>query len=893
MPPIVNGIGVETRRGRFYASTPFGLKDALKTLAGHRWHKAEKMWSWPASPRSAKALDYRFRMHAKDGYGMDETFSKILEYVNAGNYCTNWLKKGLELPPIPKCVEEPKHWICQRQAFWHAVERFGGLGDHARGGATLELDMGCVDSETEFLSPEGWKKIEDWNSEPVAQVDKETGVATFVIPERYIRKPAGSMYLVRHGYDVNFVVSGDHKMALKKRSSRPGGWTGYEATFDEVLEDLETKNHTRAKYIRDEFRLDAVRPTIRLNDSELRLMVAVMADGYFRNKTDSRCVIRIKKGRKKVRLEDLLGRCGIEFNKRERLPAGFHAYDFIAPLKIKHYPADWYELASTKQARIICDECMHWDGCLSTGVFFSKAYEDCEFIQWCFAVNGFTASIKHDGRMDCGCWRVTVREKNNRCFTEKNISEFIPRDGMQYCFTVPSGFFVIRREGSISVTGNCGKTRVTYDLAANFGWWRTLVFCPAKVIPTWEKNYPRWCAAEMKIVALPTKWKMAKRAEAILQVTQFQALPTLVVLNYEALDHKVIKDALAAIKWNAIVLDEGHRIKDPNGTRSKFLGGDHKSNGLGDLAECRLELTGTFLPNGPLDAYGQARFIDATHWGYSFSRYRSLYAVLAPTGVGGPMVVVKGYQNEEDLGRHLSEFSIQVDAEDTEQDLPGEHHIDVPVELDDATREVYEQMKHDFVVFIDEDEEVTAANVLVKIGKLQEISGGFLRNPETKSLSQIGTEKADAAKEIMEDLPPNESIVVACRLRPDLDKLHAVAKSLGRKSYEVSGRINQLEDWQKSDGNEVLIAQIAAAKEGVDLGRSRWCIFYSLGYQPGEFRQFKKRQNRPGEHGEKRWDTRITFFHLVARDTVDEDIYEAITTKGNVIDFVKRIAKRG
>jgi len=580
MPTIANGIGVETRRGRFYTSTPFGLKDALKTLPGHRWHKAEKMWSWPATPRTAKALDFRFQQHTPE-YGADEVFRSVLAYADAGNYCTNWLEEGRELPPIPKFREDqPPHWLCQKQSFWHAVERFGGLGPNARGGATLELDMGC------------------------------------------------------------------------------------------------------------------------------------------------------------------------------------------------------------------------------------------------------------------------------------------------------------------------GKTRVTYELKANFEWWRTLVICPAKVIPAWEKNYHRWSPVPMKVLALPTKWTMARRADAIRQCTEFQNQQTLVVMNYEALDHKVVREALMDTKWNCITLDEGHRIKDPGGKRSKFLGGDHRSDGLGDQVECRLELTGTFLPNGPLDAYGQARFIDASHWGYSYARYRSLYAILAPAGRNGPMVAVKGYQNEEDLGRHIAEFSIQVDAEDTEQDLPGQHHVDVPVTLDPKEQKAYAAMEKDFVVFLSEDEEVTAANVLVKVGKLQELTGGFLRNPETKSLTQIGDSKLQAVQERIEDLPADEQIVVAVRYRPDLDKVERMAKDLGRPYYEVSGRRDDLAAWQEAGDNGILASQISAAKEGVDLGMSRWCFFYSLGYQPGEFRQFIKRQDRPGERGEKRWD-RINYFHIVAVGTVDEDIYEAITTKGNVIDFVKRVAKRG
>ena len=40
-----------------------------------------------------------------------------------------------------------------------------------------------------------------------------------------------------------------------------------------------------------------------LSEWELRLLVAIMADGTFPNKTDDRCILEFKKGRKKDRFE--------------------------------------------------------------------------------------------------------------------------------------------------------------------------------------------------------------------------------------------------------------------------------------------------------------------------------------------------------------------------------------------------------------------------------------------------------------------------------------------------------------------------------------------------------------------------------------------------------------
>jgi len=50
-------------------------------------------------------------------------------------------------------------------------------------------DLGCVDSETEFLSPSGWVKIRDWHNHNVAQYCKDTKQISFVLPTEYIKKP--------------------------------------------------------------------------------------------------------------------------------------------------------------------------------------------------------------------------------------------------------------------------------------------------------------------------------------------------------------------------------------------------------------------------------------------------------------------------------------------------------------------------------------------------------------------------------------------------------------------------------------------------------------------------------------------------------------------------------
>lgn len=423
----------------------------------------------------------------------------------------------------------------------------------------------------------------------------------------------------------------------------------------------------------------------------------------------------------------------------------------------------------------------------------------------------------------------------------------------------------------------CGKTKVAIDLIANYGWRSTLVVCPAKVVPVWPLEWEKHGAIDARVVSLAGSTQ--ERARQMCTAIQFRNKPVICVTNYEAFDYKVMQEAAKSIAWDCVICDESHRLKSQGGKRSKFFAG------FADHIPVRLCMTGTKDPNTPLDIYAQARFVDRSYYGTSFARFRGEYAIMGGYSVNGNPVQVLGFKNEADLAKKNFQFCIEFDADEV-QDLPEEHHVDVPVILDPKTREQYDELEKEFVLEV-EDDEISVANVMVKLGKLQEITGGFIRNPDTQQIYRLGTEKIDALEDKVQDIPPGDPVVVFCRLRPDLDSIAEVCDRLKRPHMEVSGRINQLDAWQRASGNEVLIAQISSGKEGIDLTRSPWCFYYSLGYQPGEFSQSKKRQHRPGQQAE-----RVTFFHLVATGTVDEKIYTAIRKKQRVIDTVRTMAKR-
>ena len=120
-------------------------------------------------------------------------------------------------------------------------------------------------------------------------------------------------------------------------------------------------------------------------------------------------------------------------------------------------------------------------------------------------------------------------------------------------------------------------------------------------------------------------------------------------------------------------------------------------------------------------------------------------------------------------------------------------------------REIYEEFRREMVVGI-EDGFITAGNVLTKLLRLQQIVQGSVLDSEGKA-HEVGDSKRKLLADVLETLGKEEPVVVFCRFHTDLDVVHGVASDLGRGCLELSGRVNQLQEF-KEGGGPVIAVQI-------------------------------------------------------------------------------------
>ena len=340
---------------------------------------------------------------------------------------------------------------------------------------------GCVDCNTEYFNGKEWKKISEYkDGDKVLQYDMD-GSAELVTPLRYIKEPCNHMLFFKTKYGINQCVSDDHRMVYETEKGKIYIKTAAEikAIYDKKPYGFMGKFYTTFNY---EGR------GINLSDAEIRLMCAVVCDGsFYRQYKDKRyCCVNIKKQRKKDRIEKLLNDANIAYKKCHYNPKDpeYARYKFVAPRREKTFGSFWYK-CNRHQLEIFCDEICRWDGCLrKKGMEFGTTVkETADFVQFAFSATGHKARVIEYNRSGaiyltngkeymrksieynvhiCGITKISLHNS----YTKDNIVNVIPDDGYKYCFTVPSGMLVLRREGCINVTGNCGKTTTIQGIIA-------------------------------------------------------------------------------------------------------------------------------------------------------------------------------------------------------------------------------------------------------------------------------------------------------------------------------------------------------------------------------------------------------------------------------------------
>ena len=166
------------------------------------------------------------------------------------------------------------------------------------------MEMGCVDRDTEYLSPTGWRKMRDYDGGMVAQFHLN-GDATFVQPDAYVVKPCDEFYHFKTERGVDQMLSADHRILIcagskstVRKNLKLVGEVPRHRYVDKphfaFWREVTPKNLVHTVHIPTSFHLQN-HTKLDLSDEQIRVQIAFHADGSY-GKKDLAGITRRRKG---------------------------------------------------------------------------------------------------------------------------------------------------------------------------------------------------------------------------------------------------------------------------------------------------------------------------------------------------------------------------------------------------------------------------------------------------------------------------------------------------------------------------------------------------------------------------------------------------------------------
>lgn len=335
-------------------------------------------------------------------------------------------------------------------------------------------------------------------------------------------------------------------------------------------------------------------------------------------------------------------------------------------------------------------------------------------------------------------------------------------------------------------------------------------------------------------------------------------------------------------KYRTVIIDELSGFKNRGSKRWKH------ANRLVKNVPYVWGLTGTPTPNSLLDLWPQVFLLDrGARLERTITAYRTKY--FAPGG-RLPNGIITNWtlrpHAEETIHNRVKDLCLSIDQSHVKYPVKNDvyHRFDLPTKA----RKAYDEMNVNFVAEVGE----TLASVehaAAKTNKLSQIAAGFMYHS-----GLVGAEESDQAdithyhmtrmeilQEILEDAQGAPALVFY-RFDEDRRRLLHLDGAVDVKSPYAVDRWNR--------GNiPILIAHPASAGHGLNLQRGgSLMIWYGMTWSSEEYVQGIGRLVRQGQPSPA-----VAVHHIIARDTVDEQILDVVQGRISRQDALLKVLERG
>lgn len=390
---------------------------------------------------------------------------------------------------------------------------------------------------------------------------------------------------------------------------------------------------------------------------------------------------------------------------------------------------------------------------------------------------------------------------------------------------------------------------------------KVLVIAPLRVArDTWTAEVEKWdhlSALDVSVIIGTAKERTAAINHSAM----------IYVVNRENVKWLVEYYEKNGLRWDfdCIVIDELSGFKNYQSQRFKYL------RKVRPFVKRWIGLTGTPTSNGLMDLWAEIGILDGgERLGRFIGRFRDAYfkagSMNPSTGVVFSYVPRPGA--EEQIYEKISDMTISMKALDY-LDMPECVYVNHEVELNTQERKLYDQLKKDLIIPL-EDGDIDAANAASLSNKLLQMSNGAVydENGETRVIHQRKLEKLEDLIESANGQP----VLIAYWFKHDRQRIMEHLTACGYSPRDIR-ESKDIKDW--NDGRiPVALIHPASAGHGLNIqSGGHILIWFGLTWSLELYQQTNARLWRQGQK------ETVTIHHIVTKNTVDEDVLSALASK--------------
>jgi SNF2 family DNA or RNA helicase len=418
----------------------------------------------------------------------------------------------------------------------------------------------------------------------------------------------------------------------------------------------------------------------------------------------------------------------------------------------------------------------------------------------------------------------------------------------------------------------CALTAIT-RLQANLDATAVLVVAPLRIIQSvWRQEAEKWEHTRHLRFSLihGTKEK---------RITALWRKADVYLVNYENLvwlateiQHRYLSKGKRP-PFDMVIYDEVTKVKNVTTNRGKAWAK------LLPYFSRRVGLTGEPASNGYKDLHGQFFFVDrGRRLGAGVQQFRERF--LRPAGYGG-FDWIATVTGREQIHRRISDITLELAAKDY-IDLPELKTNTIWVDLPRDARRIYDELEKEFFAELASGAELEVMNEASKINKLLQIASGAAYYSDG-AWEEVHKAKVEALQDAVEEAGGRPMLLgytyrhEAARIAqalPEKPLSHSGATFLSSKLGEKAVA-DIIRRWE-FDEIPLLCGHPASMGHGLNLQGSsaRAAIWFSLPWSLELYNQLNGRL-----FGGHRRQGASVVHHILARDTVDEVVYETLQSK--------------